>query len=304
MPTKAAQQEKHRHHYVQRHYLEQWSSGGRMYCLRHGRIFSNNPVNLAVENDFYKMHDLNDPEIELIKKCAEGLPKRGAAVLGNIVNFFTFHSLFQNKFDSDIEKNEELKRSLKLYISNFEEDYHTLIENGAVKTLDEIRRGDISFYYDDDKCPSFMYYIAMQILRTKKLLDIMDKMPPNTLGIDYKKVWPAQRHMIATNFGCNLFLERNTKPITLVENNSSVSLLTSDQPAINLYPDEAETANVLAIYYPVSPQKAIIFGDLKDDIPTPIWNVDAEEVRYLNRAMIAAAHEMVFADSPEAFQAI
>lgn len=273
-----------------------------MYCWRDGRIFPNNPRNLAVENDFYKMQNLNAAEIALIRKFAETLPQRGAEVLGNIVNFFTFHTLFRDKFGASIKKNDELDRLLQLHVSNFEEDYHTLIENGAASILDEIRRGDISFYHDDEKCPSFMYFNALQLLRTKKMADLMEKMPPNTLGIDYKKVWPAQRHMVATNFGCNLYLERNTKPITLAENNSSISFITSDHPVINLYPEEAKTADVCAIYYPVSPRRAIVFGDLKSDIPTPIWHVNADQVQKLNRAIRAAAYEMIFADSEAALR--
>jgi hypothetical protein len=112
-----------------------------------------------------------------------------------------------------------------------------------------------------------------------------------------EKVWPAQRHMTATNLGCNLFLERTYKPITLVKNDTEVHFVTSDQPVINLYPDEAQGAEILAIYYSVSPTRAIMFGDLKDEVPRPEWAVTPADVHRLNRVMKTASHEMVFGDS-------
>jgi hypothetical protein len=85
----------------------------------------------------------------------------------------------------------------------------------------------------------------------------------------------------------------------MVHNDSSISFITSDNPVINLYPDEAH-ADVCALYYPVSPTRAIIFGDVKEDIVRPVWSITAEQAKQLNRKLAASSHEMVFADSQSA----
>lgn len=292
------EEKKRRHHYVWRHYLESWSNGGKMYCRKGGKIYSNNPRNLAVKNDFYRLCDLNSAEIAFLLRVAETLPQRGERVLNNFIKYFTFHTKLHEIYGDALEKNPEVASVLDVHRSNFEEDYHAGIETSALPILEEIRNGDVSFYSDAAKCGKFMYFIAVQHLRTLKMADSMNNMPPNNLGIDFKKVWPVQRHMIASNFGCNLFLERHEKPIAAIYNESSINFVTSDNPVINLYPNEAH-AGVCAIYYPVTPRRAIVFGDLKDDVVRPIWSVTAEQAQELNGKLAASSHEMLFAVSED-----
>ena len=43
-------------HYVWRHYLESWTQdNGRVYCMRNGRVFPTNPINIMKQRDFYKL---------------------------------------------------------------------------------------------------------------------------------------------------------------------------------------------------------------------------------------------------------
>ena len=269
-----------------------------MYCQKDGKIYSNNPRNLAVENDFYKLCDLNSSEIEFLLAFAKSLPAHGERVINNFIKYFTFHTKLLETYGDALRKNQELSSVLDVHRSNFEENYHEGIEKSALPILKEIRNGDVSFYQDSAKCRKFMYFIAVQLIRTRKMADGMSKMPPNNLGIDFKKVWPVQRHMIACNFGCNLFLERHEKPIAMIYNESPISFIASDNPVINLYPDEAH-ADVCALYYPISPKRAIVFGDLKDDIVRPIWSVTAEQAHQLNKKLATSSHEMIFADSED-----
>ena len=276
------EEKKRRHHYVWRHYLESWSNDGKMYCRKGGKIFPNNPRNLAVENDFYRLCDLNWSERAFLLAFAKSLPARGERVINNFIEYFALHTKLQESYGDVLEKNPEVANMLDVHRSNFEENYHQGIEELALPILAEIKHGDLSFYSDSAKCQKFMYFIAVQHLRTRKMADGMNKMPPNNLGIDFKKVWPVQRHMIASNFGCNLFIERHEKPIAMIHNESSVGFITSDNPVINLYPDEAH-ADVCALYYPVSPTRAIVFGDLKEDIVRPLWSITAEQAKHLNK---------------------
>ena len=44
-----------RQHHVWRSYLEAWSTGHIIFCLRDGRIFPSNVSGVGVERDFYKL---------------------------------------------------------------------------------------------------------------------------------------------------------------------------------------------------------------------------------------------------------
>ena len=57
-----------RQHYVWRHYIEAWANkNGLVYCLRHGKKpFLVNPTNVMVERDFYRLHLLDEHDIEFL----------------------------------------------------------------------------------------------------------------------------------------------------------------------------------------------------------------------------------------------
>jgi hypothetical protein len=267
-----------------------------MFCLKEGNIFRNGPQNLAVVNDFYCLNDLSDAEIAFLRAFAERLPDRNHEVISNFISMFTLHSKAARLLRPEMEEYQEILKAIDIHKSNLEENFHAAFEGATLSILDEVRNGDLSFYQDIKRCPGFMHFVALQILRTKKLADAMKAMPLNNFGVDIEKVWPVQRHMTAANLGCNLFMERTYKPITLVRNDTEVHFVTSDQPVINLYGGEFQS-NVLAVYYPVSPTRSIIFGDLKNDVPRPEWVVSPEDAHRLNLLMKAASHEMVFGDS-------
>jgi hypothetical protein len=290
------EQKKRRHHYVWRYHLESWSLNGTLFCLRDGEIITNNPRNFAVKKDFYRLPELNAAEIQFLLAFAKKLPQRGSTVVANFIRYFSFHSQL-SQYESLLSERQDITQHIDTLRSNLEEDYHTAIENSAIPIIQKIKNGDVSFYSDQKECACFMYFVALQLLRTKKMSDAMAMMPENAFGIDLRKTWPAQRHMVASNFGCNLFLERHEKPITMVHNDTSVEFITSDQPVINLYPDEAKSNNVLAVFYPVSPKKAVIFGDLKVGIPRPEWRITSDEAMQLNKTLALSSHEMLFASS-------
>ena len=62
----APQKPKRRHHHVWQRYLRPWTVGGTLYCLQDGRIFSTGTRTVAVEKDFYKLHQLTVEDVALI----------------------------------------------------------------------------------------------------------------------------------------------------------------------------------------------------------------------------------------------
>lgn len=195
----------------------------------------------------------------------------------------------------NIGANSELDHALKVYKSNTEEDYHTSIENRAIPILAAIKSGDISFYRDPEQSIDFLYFIATQVVRTRKLRDSLTPGLGEKFGIDVVKVWQIASHFVASNLGANLHIRRLDDPITLIVNNTRTGLTTSDQPVINYYAGQPRASKELAVYYPVSPTRAILFGDLDGDVPVPIWHLDEDQVRRLNGLMLRVSHTMAFA---------
>jgi hypothetical protein len=63
----APQKPKRHHHHVWQNYLKPWTVGGAICCLQDGRIFSTGTRTVAVEKDFYRLHQLTREDVELIK---------------------------------------------------------------------------------------------------------------------------------------------------------------------------------------------------------------------------------------------
>lgn len=292
---------KRAHHYIWRHYLEAWEVDSRVCCRLDGKVKCINAVNLGVENDFYKLPDLNDAELAFVKMFAESMPAHGQKVFKGFIESFTAHSWLKTLMGSASRGSPEVRQALKAYQSNMEEEWHTAIEHSAIPILAAVRRCDISFYRDSEQATVFMYYLALQLSRTRKLRDSLVEFP-NQHGINGAKVGQIIAHFGAVNLGANLYIRRQDDPITLIVNSSDMGLITGDQPVVNLYSGSERSKTELALYYPVSPTHAILLGNLDSDVPIPLWNVDNDQVRRLNRLILSQSHKMAFARSAADFE--
>jgi hypothetical protein len=59
---------KRRTHYVSQFYLRPWANSERVYCLRQGHIRPMGLKDVAIEKDFYQVHDLQPEDIEVIRR--------------------------------------------------------------------------------------------------------------------------------------------------------------------------------------------------------------------------------------------
>ena len=74
---RANKQTTRRQHYVWRHYLEAWEfKDGLTNCLREGRIFTSNPVNIMVERDFYKLSSVTRMEVKFLELFLKKTPAK------------------------------------------------------------------------------------------------------------------------------------------------------------------------------------------------------------------------------------
>ena len=62
-----------------------------------------------------------------------------------------------------------MEKQLDITINNLEENLHCGIEIMAVPFLNQIRKGDISFYRNEQNRIKFNYFVATQYLRTNRM---------------------------------------------------------------------------------------------------------------------------------------
>lgn len=159
------QRPKRRHHHVWQEYLKAWGTDGAIWCLQGGRVFPSGSSVLAVERDFYKLHNLTREDIALLKLLFDSghpLSKRNHAHLLNML-MAPFRLVEQGNRLQDRARMDQL---LDDYASNVLEDYHARIEASFIPLLERALNGDISFY-NDGRCIQFLNYLCTQLMRTK-----------------------------------------------------------------------------------------------------------------------------------------
>jgi metal-dependent HD superfamily phosphatase/phosphodiesterase len=131
----APQKSKRHHHHVWQNYLRPWTVGGALYCLQDGRIFSTGTRVVAVEKDFYKLHQLTAEHVALIKLLfGQGHPaavKAHAHLLNRLMIPFQIAEQVKNSLHR-----EQIDAYLDDYASDVLEDYHASIEASFILALE------------------------------------------------------------------------------------------------------------------------------------------------------------------------
>jgi hypothetical protein len=292
------QKPKRRHHHVWQQYLRSWTTDGAIWCLQNGRIFSTGTPTIALEKDFYKLHKLTPEDIAFIKMLfadAHPLAKRNHAHLLNRL-MTPFQIAEQVKRPQDRAKIDQFLDDH--YASNVLEDYHASIEALFIPSLKSALDGDIRFY-NDKRCIPFLYYLCTQHMRTRGIKERAIERCNADKSADLSRVWNVLIHMFAYNVGAGLFLERGRRKLVLVHNRTDVPFITGDQPVINLKANRLYPPESLSIYYPISPQLALLLGDVDEKPMFATEGLTAAQVSTLNGKLFEACYKQVFARSEE-----
>ena len=121
---------------------------------------------------------------------------------------------------------------------------------------------------------------------------------------DLSRVWNILIHMFASDIAASLFIERRRRKLTLVHNRTDVPFITGDQPAINLKGTRPRPPENLSIYYPISPQLALLLADADEEPLFPAEGLTAVQASMLNRRLFEACCKQVFAQSEEPLKAL
>jgi len=254
-----------RQHHVWRSYLEAWSTGHIIFCLRDGRIFPSNVSGVGVERDFYKLPALTSADIQGVRWLIGKANPSAKRAQENFLTAFGFPGWLLSNPPPHLAGDAEYEAQLRHQVINAEEDWHAALEDRMVPVIAALRRRDASVYADDKRCIPFLHFLCLQSLRTKGVRDRVAARTSEVNGFSIARCWNILRHIFAVNVGVGLYLERKKRPLWMLENDTDTPFITGDQPVVNLFPSPYpdKPPELLALYYPLSPSTALIIDEVE-----------------------------------------
>jgi Protein of unknown function (DUF4238) len=265
---------------------------------------------VAVERDFYRLRDLEEGDTEFVKTLSFGPsthPRSRATNERWIAQFELFLGL-QRAARRSPKASLELLEALDREMIDFQEKAYARMEGDAVENLAALQAGDVSFFEDEGQAARFSYFIAQQYFRTKAMRDrIRDTFSTQSEKDRFERTWPVFRYIFATNVGCDIFINRKTVKLQVVQAAPGMEFITSDQPAINTHgafvPSRTAIEEV-EYFYPVSPSRAVIISGHSVYQATHGKALDPFRTSYLNQVIERIAYEQLFARSGDALNAV
>jgi len=288
-------------HYVWKTYLRPWSSNELLFCLRDGNIFETNIGNVAKERDFYRLNELNENDINMIKLLAiKDSPAQLQMLNLGWIKTFTEPFEFRTMLRSRNIMNIEIETAIDEVINNLEEDLHSLIEDRSIVYLDSILNKDITFYKTEKGNMDFSYYLCVQYMRTSKIKsNVIYSINTKNLNYDIEKIWNVLSHIYATNMGWSLYGGRHNYHMVLIVNKSPSSFITGDQPVVNTF-STIKTESDLEFYYPVSPNLAVLITEKQEYLGIEQLVVNNEdEIKRYNNYIVNNFKEQIYSHSRE-----
>lgn len=334
-----------RQHYIQRAYLCEWTDNktneGFLFAHRksENKTFPTSLMGVGQEAYFYEMKRLS--EVELVYCILCGKSNIDIIMKNKPYFYLEMNQAIWRLEDKIINISKQKKIDLiKKEINNIQkqlgEEIQSKHEGRNIIYIKNIINGDYSFYKDDDKRVEFLFYLAMQYVRTKnireslitnfkKIDEFIDKIKANIVPVaEFAKIHNVNINVemakeqikdTAVNFNLEKTMVYNSLSAAnelahglIVANKMSLGVLqtpdelkfiTGDQPIINLKLHERdEKGNILDMefYYPLSPQVAIL---LKKDKEPTVYNktLSSDEVDYYNNFIFDNSYEQVYASS-------
>ncbi|WGL99931.1 DUF4238 domain-containing protein (plasmid) [Arsenophonus sp. aPb] len=286
-----------RHHYVWAYYLRRWSSDkvNIWYISRTGKISNDGIKGLAREDNFYKIGFFKEKDVhlvkEIIKNCHVELQKQH-------VNFFKKFAEIQNlaKIASDITDNKDINDRIT---SNIFEDYFSSMEKRAIDLINSLNDGKTDYIENKDKYCELCLFVAYQYSRTLRMkrilidaLNTIEDTPHKALLRDfYQRNWWFMCSFFAGNLSYDMATNKSAK-IFILNNETDIDFITSDQPVININPDGHKAENI-DYYYPLSPKKALLIIT-SDNNYFNIKKLTKENVCFLNREIALQSYKTIF----------
>lgn len=299
-----------RHHFVWQHYLSPWCQRGQITCRRNGATFTASTVKIAVEKDFYKIHDLTPGDLAFLLLFVKQFPEHMRPTQLGWIRMFAAPSAFQAAFAG---VSAEADKVLDELTFNTEEQFHTKIENEALPLLAALRAGDASFFVDSRSFQTFMFFLSLQSVRTQQVRDRLKlglgqlKFPPGLSDVSPERIAGVLRLMVATSVTTHYIMQRDHCRLTLLQAATETEFITGDQPVVNVFggvADDFAPPKQLRFFYPVSPTRAVLVGDQRDDPMPEVQSLSRIEVGRYNALIAATAQHELYGTSASILRAV
>lgn len=294
---------KRRHHYVWRNYLRSWSENEQIWCARNEKIFLTNLMNIGQERDFYRLNDLTYQDTYILKLLINQHPNKMIRELNQgWVDLFTAVFKIRNQVNMLGVSNDEFETEIEKQIINLGEDCHCAIEEGAIIFLDGLLASVTNFITDEDNVVKFIHYLCIQYFRTKKMKEKVASAVSGLDLLDTDKVWNILSHVFSTSVAWAIYAERSEWSLVILENHTKSSFITCDQPIVNTFAAFGRQINghdELELYYPLSPEKAILLTKRVEYKGMSSKVLDEAEASSYNDIMIDMSYEQIYSASQD-----
>lgn len=294
-----------RQHYVWQKYLRPWVSNGKIFCLREKTLLHTKTDKLVVEKGFYNIQKLTSAHLRL---AYEFMTRN---VLPEIQ---TLQKPIYDLFTKAITLRERLRASNSSdhatidFLENFEESMQSVYENFGSEYLEQLYRGDVGFFSDQDGRVRFLLYLMMQLFRTKLVKDIF-KTPTEVteqleelVGAKFVEINGLLVHLYSINTAYRLSVSSHR--LLLLQNEASESFLTSDRPVMNtLSAGDRDIRGDLGVelFYPLTPRLGLLVTDRRSN---ETERLDRSRLSWYNRLTIEKAHQHLFSDTKQQLEEI
>lgn len=286
-------------HYVWKYYLKGWCHNSRQICcLRNTnrKPIWTDPKNIMVERDFYRLTPFSKEDMDffdywLNKVCPPEMKANNRSTFSKFAMVANGNkSIWGMNNATASEKEHVLRLAIEL-----EEILHGDIEKRAVPLLNQLRQERLDFLCDDESTISFFQFLAHQHFRTKRVREntrqVLASLRP---GLNFSQLRHVFCYCFADNFGGSLFVDRNRLQIVFLRNQNS-GFITGDQPLVNLAANDNMKHDDVVMYYPLSPQLAVLVGFTKFQHRSV--EISTEIVKQLNETMAFFSSQFLVADS-------
>lgn len=289
------------HHHTPRQYLLPWADEDE--CIAwygYGRVDRSGLTVVGGENNFYKLKELTVPDIDCLKLFIDGLPEIHREGHKQFLEAYIAPTRLKRYLNENNIQNEEATKLLDVAISNLNENYHAAIERGFWPYLEAIRKHDFSFLQAPQQASEFFHGLYVQYLRTKAIKERICR-KESVLFDDMERVWDVLSHILAVQAGASFFEDRKEFRIVVLDNDTDVPFITSDQPIINrLTPGGGwDVPDKMELYYPLSPTQAMLYLEAATPHAGISTNVSIDEAHQYNMMMLNHSAFRVFSNSEE-----
>lgn len=287
-------------HYVWRHYLNAWTVDSSFCCYRQKdkKLFKTQPKAIASETYFYEIQQLTDGDMAFLEDIISRTTNERLRELNrDYVKMtqipFQLRELLKSSYLNP-KARAALEGELRGAERNLIERYHTGIENKCQDILDSLRNMDDAFYKDEVRCGDFLHFLSHQYFRTAKMRDGLSNIPNYIPGHDPRRTAKILNHIHATNVSVGLFRERNTYRIIFLTNDTPIPFVTGDQPVLNTL--DPEVSDKIELYYPLSPNLAVIVTKDAARFPDRERGVTTFEVERYNYAIYSNSEDQIYSN--------